>query len=203
MFTTLLRDDTDTFFDSGLATLKRLPPRFSSFHTEINENDRYRKIERFTNNLTIPAVTLGNADTTGTLVFQPGTSGAFYTIENQNGVLTLLQSDTATSTQNKFMSLASSGDFTIMPLMQSNDANDTSDLIPVTVDSTGKIQRGYNLYQSINANLSQLNSRVEVLEQTTSPVLSTQISSRLSDIETLGQKIRLRINGLNMFSPPL
>ena len=196
MFTTLLDDQTDTLYESGLDTIKQLPPRFASFPTEISTREHF-------NDLAISSVTLGDTTAMGTLTFNAGASGGVYVLQNQNGVLKLLHSDTATSTQNNFMSLSGTGDFTLVPLQKTTNTNDTVDLIPVVVDANGKIQRGYELYQSINANLTQLNSRVGVLESTSAPVLSSQINSRLSDLETLGQKIRVRINGMNIFSDSL
>jgi hypothetical protein len=202
MFTTLLDDETDTLFESGLDTLRHLPPHFAKVSTTVLPNQQAARKEHF-NDLAIHSVTLGSETAAGVLTFKPGSAATgmtgVYLLQNQNGVLQLVHADTATSAQSNFMTLNGAGEFTLLPL-QMKSAGDTTDLVPVVVDATGKIQRGVDLYQSINANLTQLNSRVANLEANSAPVLSSQINTRLSDLETLGQKIRVRINGMGVFS---
>jgi len=202
MFTTLLEDDTDTLFASGLDTIKRLQPGFPAVGTRIEENARERRIERF-NNLDIGSVTLGTSADGGALIFKPGASGSFFTLKNTLGALELARKYSEEGTPSNFMSLSEEGEFTLLPLKKGTAVGDTTELVPVVVDADGKIGRGFGLYQTITAGLSDLSSRVAVLESTTAPVLSSQISTRLSDLETLGQKIRVRLNGMQVFSSPI
>jgi hypothetical protein len=92
----------------------------------------------------------------------------------------------------------------------------------VVVDANGKLVRGHGLYQTIMGFsggvasltsdisdltvstfnvLSDLTTRLAAVEAATPNSNPTQISNRLSNIETLGQKLRARMNGLNLFSP--
>jgi hypothetical protein len=105
MFSTLLEDDTDTLFESGLDTIKHLPPRFAAPETSIEENERGRRIERF-NNLDIGSVTVGMDGIGGSVIFKPGVSGSIYTLKNAEGVLNLSRAATLDGTPSNFMSLS-------------------------------------------------------------------------------------------------
>jgi hypothetical protein len=221
MFSTLLEDDTDTLFESGIDTIKHLPSRFVTARTQIEENERGRRIERF-NNLEVGSVTLGMDGVGGSLIFKPGASGSFYTLQNAAGGLNLSRAPTLDGTSSNFMSLSEEGEFTLLPLKKTTNSADSDALVPVVVDVNGKLVRGYGLYQTITGFssgvasltsgiseltistfnvLSDLTTRIAAVEAATPNVSPTAINNRLSTIETLGQKLRGRMNDLNLFSP--
>lgn len=224
MFSSLLEDDTDTLFESGLDTIKHLPPRFAAAETKIEENERSRRIERF-NNLDIDSVTLGGVGgSSGSMILKPATTGYIYTLKNADGVLNLSRALTADGTPSNFMSLSEEGDFTLLPLKKTTNSADTDALVPVVVDVNGKLSRGYGLYQTITGFsdglstlttgisdltistfnvLSDLTTRIAAVEAATPNVSPTAIGNRLSAIETLGQKLRGRMNDLKVFSNPI
>lgn len=168
-YTTLLDDDTDTLAPSH---------RLVGFIVKI-----IPRREHFADGVTTSGVTVGNSSTAGFVHFLPtSTTADRYLLENNAGVLSLSRNET-----NNVLSV-SSGGITLTPLQITASANDTTELVPILVDQTGKLYRGHSLFQTI----AQLQQRIEALEG------GGTVTQRLIDVESLAQRIRARYNALNL-----
>ena len=180
MFSTLLDDSTDTLYDSGIKTIRKLPLDYPSVITTINSNK-----ENYTN------VSAGQFNFTNEV------NSSIFSLQNNSGDMELIY-DTNSISPTKFMNIGSDGLFTFTNLSKTNNTNDTTNLVPVVIDENGKISRGYILYKQID----DLSKRITILENT-SPTSTTSptIQERLTNVETLSSKIKSRIDSMKLGTP--
>ena len=175
MYTTLLADDTDTFFDSSSLPLRRLLGYMV-----------VPKREHYSDGINTSGITVGNSSTPGFIQFLPTGTESTYTLANDAGTLTLLQ-DT-----NSLLTISATKDITLPSLEMTDATNDTTELVPILVDQNGKLYRGQSIFQTI----STLVQRVQALEQAG----NIQVEQRVSNVENLVQVIRTRYNSLHIDS---
>jgi len=179
MYTTLLADDTDTFFEAPRLIGYLVAPR--------------RKREFFSDGITTSGVTVGNSLTDGFIELLPTGSQASYVIRNDEGQLNFIQKNN--SVEDIFLSVSSTGDLTLSPLQITNDNTDTVELVPILADQNGKLYRGHSLFQTI----ATLTQRITALEAAG----SVQVEQRLGSVEQLANRLKDRHNALNLESTKL
>lgn len=150
MYTTLLEDDTDTRFESGLPTLTRLPityPRLSSMR--LIENQMAPRRENFTayvRGITSSSEPFANSTREGysdyeiKLLNTSGMSGdsdyPTYRLETTDGVMSVIYSSNQSSSSS-YLEIDSTGHL-ILPSLQGQSTG----LVPLLVDENGKLVRG-------------------------------------------------------------
>lgn len=174
-FTTLLEDDTDTFFDSALIPRLQLVG-----YLVLPKSSR----ENFADGITTSGLTVGNSSTAGFIELLPTGTQSSYRLQNDSGTLNLSKDGSA------FFSISSGGDLSLTPLQFTSTQGDTTELVPVLVDQNGKIYRGHSLFQTI----SQLTQRIQALEAAG----SVQVEQRVSSVEQIVARLRQRYNDLNL-----
>lgn len=189
MFSTLLEDSTDTLYDSGIQTVRRLPLDYPSIVTRMLQNDHSPRREGYTN---MSAGQFNLTSDTGTSV---------YSLQNHADNIQWVYAPTSGAAQTQFMNIGTDGLFTFNGLAQTANPSDTNSLVPVVVDQNGKISRGYVLYQHLENSLTSLANRVTTLESVASPTIYSTLTGRLSTVETLSSTIQNRINNMKLGTP--
>jgi hypothetical protein len=149
MYTTLLEDDTDTRFLSGLPTRSSLPSSYPKYPTlRLVENQSMPRRENFTayvqgvsssgkkegfrENYSDYEIKLLN--TSG---LSNGSDYPTYSLETTNGVMSVIYTSSLNGTSSSYLEIDSTGHL-IVPSLQGQSTG----LVPLLVDANGKLVRG-------------------------------------------------------------
>lgn len=149
MYTTLLEDDTDTRFLSGLPTRSSLPSSYPRYSTgRVLENQAIPRRENFTAYVQgIPS--LGNSQGVrenysdyeikllNTDGLANGSDYPTYSLETTDGVMSVIYKSSLNATSSSYLEIDSTGHL-IVPSLQGQSTG----LVPLLVDANGKLVRG-------------------------------------------------------------
>lgn len=155
-YTTLIEDTTDTFFESGLPTRISLPKRenFETFVKGVVTREHFDNIDVY------------GIDFKNTAGLTGGSVLPNYRVENTNGVMSIIHTD-GVGSPNTYIQVTDAGEvkFKILDSATSITPNPSQTLVPIVVDSTGKVYRGSTLFQNL-LTLDDRLSQIESLAQT-------------------------------------
>lgn len=147
-YTTLLEDDTDTRFQSGLPTRSSLPSYYPKhISMRVVQNQSAPRRENFV--AYVKGVSSGNkegyrenySDYEIKLLNTDGLAGGSdyptYRLETTNGVMSLIYNSSLNGANSSYLEIDNTGHL-ILPSLQGSSTG----LVPLLVDSNGKLVRG-------------------------------------------------------------
>jgi hypothetical protein len=182
-YTTLIEDTTDTTFESGLPTRVSLPKRTmsSSYMIPLRVSGCRENFTSFVKGISSPGTTVEkftehfdnidvySIDFKNTAGQSGGSNVPSYQLNNTNGVMSIIHTD-ANGAQTTYIQVSDSGEvkFKVLDDASTITPSPGQTLVPIVVDSTGKVFRGGALFQNLitlDTRLSQMETLASQLRQ--------------------------------------